>query len=104
MLLCKQEDRLDSFSLLAYMSPVATTLLLAALPALEPSAFAAAAGLFSQGWQLPCLCAASCVASFSATWLNMVVTQETSALTLQVRFSITLPVHARACIRPEADC
>lgn len=84
ILLSTKQEKLDSMSCLAYMAPISTLFLIVMCPILEPGSWQVLLQMPGRGWSLPLLISANCFAAFLSNYLNMVVTQRTDALTLQV--------------------
>lgn len=82
VMLADPADRMDSMSLLLYMAPIASLLLLPVTLIFETGALAAATNFGSDGkfWGLLIL---NCVLAYFANLTNFLVTKYTSALTLQ---------------------
>ena len=93
ILLSEPSERLDSFSLLAYMSPLAMLWLIPTTMILEPESPAIAQTLMLKSNGFLFLISLSCTLAFFANLLNFLVTKHTSALTLQV-CSLPSPTHA----------
>jgi drug/metabolite transporter (DMT)-like permease len=85
ILLSEPAERMDSFSLLAYMSPFATLWLIPAVMVLEPRSPALVHVLMAENTGFVHLVALSCIMAFFANLLNFLITKHTSPLTLQVR-------------------
>lgn len=84
MLMSEPAEKLDSFSLLAYMSPLAMVWLIPTTIILEPESPMIAQQLIAKSSGFPFLIVLSCTLAFFANLLNFLVTKHTSALTLQV--------------------
>lgn len=84
VLLDDPAERLDSMSLLAYMSPVAALALVPAVAVFEPGAPAAAIELGARHPGFWAALALNCALSYFVNLTNFLVTRATSALTLQV--------------------
>lgn len=93
MLLSEPSEKLDSFSLLAYMSPLAMLWLIPTTILLEPESPMIVQQLLLENSGFLFLVALSCTLAFFANLLNFLVTKHTSALTLQVRFSNSTIMH-----------
>ena len=84
-ILLLQSEKLDSMSCLAYMAPSAALILLALLPVMEPSSLVVMTSLLTGGWHRSALLVASCCVAFLAQYFNLLLTQQTCALSVQVR-------------------
>jgi hypothetical protein len=83
-MLLKPEEKLDSISCLAYMTPVSSVLMLVLCGVLEPSGYGMLVSLPVSGFPMLAVLSANCLAAFASNFLNMVVTKRTSALSIQV--------------------
>jgi hypothetical protein len=84
MLLSEPSERLDSFSLLAYMSPLAMLWLIPTTIVFEPDSPMLVQKLMLESTGFLFLVGLSCTLAFFANLLNFLITKHTSALTLQV--------------------
>lgn len=92
--MAEPSERLDSFSLLLYMSPMAAVWLIITAVALEPQSLEQVHVLAATRPGFHLIIAGNCVLAFFANLLNFLVTKHTSPLTLQVSIhsSCVLPV------------
>jgi hypothetical protein len=87
MLMSEPSEKLDSFSLLAYMSPLAMLWLIPTTMLLEPDSPTIVQELLLKNTGFVFLVSLSCALAFFANLLNFLITKHTSALTLQVCLS-----------------